>query len=607
MSATKQPTLNLPALIVTTIFSAFFYAGMEWIFFVTKPSALSLLSWFEKIRILFVTGGVIAIAALLILFLLLIPALRAKDETQRRLAYLACLAPAFVTAVNALILFDNFTYTVFKFGVATAEDYWRIPYFIGFILFLGWMARQTHIRAYKRRRPATFLVLGLLAVSILAILTVAFSRTDNVSASGETSTSAQTRPNILIIGGDGLSAAYLSAYGYAKETTPFLEKLAGESLVAENAFVNSSSTTASTTTILTSRYPMDMQVFRYPDILTGEDSFKHLPGILKAAGYQTVEIGAPSYVDAGKLNLLDGFDIVNNRSVDQPAADLLRKALGNSPPTQFITTVLGRAEERLLHIFFLRVMSNPFKEVNDPKSRMTDEQRVQQITDLLDSADRPLFIFAHFMDTHGPHFSSSQSAFSTGDSEEEWDKARYQDAILSFDGNVEKIYRHLEATGQLENTILVVYTDHGFMYTVTSRVPIIVRFPEEAHSGGRTNNLQVMDVPATLLDYLGMDQPAWMSGQSFLDAEAPARREIVSIVASSPKKIKPPFFQIKSVVFIVCQRSFELNVQENTFMVKNVTGHTAPCDERSLPLEEEIRAEIVAYLERYGYDVSSLK
>ncbi len=252
-------------------------------------------------------------------------------------------------------------------------------------------------------------------------------------------------------------------------------------------------------------------------------------------------------------------------------------------------------------------MSDPIKQVTDPKSRMTDEQRVQQIADLLASRERPLFIFAHFMDTHGPHFSSSQRVFSTGESDEEWDKARYEDALLSFDGSVEKIYRHLQESGQLENTILVVYTDHGFLYSVTARVPLLIRFPDQAHAGIRSNNLQVIDVPVTLLDYLGIEKPEWMSGLSFLDFEPPKMREIVSIVAGSPKKINPPFFQIKSVTFIVCHKFYSLNAQENKFVSGNIAGHTARCEPQLMPLNEEIRAEMIAYLERYGYDVSSLK
>ena len=607
MSATQKTRLNLPALIVTTILSAFFYAAMEWVFFVTKPSALSLLTLFEKARMPLVAGGVIALASLAALALLLVPALLAKDTTRRRLVYLACLVPAFLLSLNALILFDNFTYTVFKFGVATSTDNLRIPYLIGFLLFFAWTTRRIHVRAYKRKKPASIPTFGLLAVSLIAILTVSIPNGSNIFAFGPAAASAGKYPNILVIGGDGLSDTYLSLYGYSKETTPFLEKLATESLVAENAFVNDSSTTASTTSMLTGRYPTDVQVFRYPDVLSGEDSFKHLPAILKNHGYETVEIGTPDYVDADKLNLLEGFDIVNNRSLRNPAEDVLRNLLGNTSSTQFIINILSRAEDRLLHIFFIREMRTPIKEVEDPNARMTDQQRVQQIEDLLDQHDRPLFVFAHFMDTHGPHFSSSQHVFSTGESDQEWDKNQYKDAILSFDGSVEQIYRHLEESGQLENTILVVYTDHGYMYSVTSRIPIIIRFPEQSHTGTRENNLQVIDVSATLLDYLDIEQPAWMSGLSFLNFEAPARREIISIVAGSPKKIKPPFFQIKSVVFTVCQKYYSLNVQDNIFTVNNVAGHTAPCEPQSLPHDEDIRAEILAYLEKYGYDISSLR
>jgi len=606
MSVTKPTRLNLPALLIAITGNAFFYALMEWIFFVTKPSALSLLSPFEKGRIYFVTGGVITLTTLLFTLPFLVIALLAKDKAQQRLAWLVCIPVAFLASINALIIVDNFTYTVFKFGVATSDNYWRIPYTVGFLLFFIWTSRQTHRRLFKRRFAASSLTLSGVALTISLVLALTSPRTDNALAADSASASAQSYPNILIIGGDGLSATYLSAYGSPKETTPFLEKMAAESLFAENAFVNVSSTTASTTSMLTGRYPTDVQVFRYPDVLSGDDSFKHLPGILKAYGYHTVEVGAAHYVDAAKLNLLDGFDIVNGRSVSQPIADTLRKVLGNTPSTQFMATMLGRAEERLLHIFYIQSMSNAIKEVEDPNARDTDEQRVEQINQLFDQADRPLFIFAHFMDTHGPQFSYSEQVFSKDDSTRDWDVYHYQDAILTFDGNLEKIYNHLEETGKLENTIVVIYTDHGFMYTVHNRIPLIIRFPEQAHAGTRTSNLQVIDVPATLLDYLDISQPEWMSGDSFLTEETPAMREIISIVAGSPKKIKPPFFQIKSVVFTVCQKSYSFNVQENTFTSKLVTGHTAPCDPASLPTEEDIRARMIAYLEEHGYDVSTL-
>jgi arylsulfatase A-like enzyme len=324
----------------------------------------------------------------------------------------------------------------------------------------------------------------------------------------------------------------------------------------------------------------------------------------------TVEIGTPYYVDAEKLNLLDGFDIVNNQSLNLPALGLLRSVLGNTPSTYFIWTILERAGERLLHIFFIEEMQDPLAEVTDPSARLTDEERVDQIIDLLDQTDRPVFIFAHLMDTHGPNFSSSKgesSSESSVDNDAPWDMDLYADAIRSFDSHLEKIYTHLAQNGQLDNTILVIYTDHGLRYTVNQRIPIVIHFPNNAFAGSWENNIQVIDIPATLMDYLGIPNPAWMDGASLLKGEPPADREIISVVAGSPRKIAPPFYQIKTMQVIVCHKWYALNVQENTWTSGNVYRHTAKCEENLLPSEAEVRGKILDYLRTHGFDISSIQ
>ncbi len=608
---TQQTNRTWFALFDLTVFSAYFYAFMEWLFFVTKSSSLSILTPLEAGMVLAVTGGIMALLAILSLLVLSLPAWLVRNPTWRpRLQVLGYIVPALMFSVTALVMADNFTYTVFKFGIVTTQGVWRVLYALGFVLFAWWMLRFVRRTVQKDiKRYASFLALGLLAVSIGAILvTNHFQDASLGNFNTRYRQSSADRPNIIILGSDGLSASYLSAYGYTHETTPFLSQVAKSSLVAENAFPNASSTTASTTTALTGREPTTVQVFRYPDILNGKGSFEHLPGILKQYGYETVEIGTPYYVDAERLNLLDGFDIVNNQSLNQPALGLLRSILGNSPSTYFIWTIAERASERLLHIFFIEEMKNPLAEVTDPNARMTDEERVDQIIDLLDNANRPVFIFTHLMDTHGPAFSSHAKTFSSGSGEEaEWDKGLYQDAILSFDSHLKKIYNHLLQTGQLDNTVLVIYTDHGFMYAINQRIPIIMHFPNNEYTGTRENNAQIIDIPPTLLDYLGIAKPDWMTGTSLLKGEPPANREIISMEAGSPKKIAPPFYQIKNVQIIVCQKWYRLNVQENTWSSGGIYQHTSKCEDNLLPSDTEVRQEILDYLEKHGYDVSSLQ
>jgi arylsulfatase A-like enzyme len=607
----KRPARTWLALFNLTLFSAYFYAFMEWLFFVTKPSSLSILTVQDAGIVLAVTGGVVALLLIDSLVVLSLPAWLVRNSTWKpRLLILSYIVPALMLSITALIMLDNFTYTIFKFGIVSTGGLWRAFYALGFIVFF-WQALRFVSRTVEKRpkKPASFLALSLLTISIAAILTTGLSHDFNLGNFNARYRKASiSRPNIIILGSDGLSATYMSIYGYEQETTPFLSQMASVSLVAENAFPNASSTTASSTSVLTGKEPATVKVYRYPDVLTGRDSFEHLPGILRQYGYIAVEIGTPYYIDAKKLNLLDGFDVVNNQSLNLPALGLLRTVLGNSPSTYFIWTIIERASERLLHIFFIEDMRNPLAEVTDPKARMTDEEKVNQVIDLLDQADRPVFIFAHLMDTHGPTFSSSkQVPPSESDSGAAWDEDLYKDSIRSFDAHVEKIYEHLAQTGQLDNTILVIYTDHGFKYAVTHRIPIIIHFPKNEHAGSLKNNVQSIDIPVTLMDYLGIPSPAWMTGRSMLDGEPPPARHITSIVAGSPKKIAPPFYQIKIVQVIVCHKWYALNVQENTWNSGGIYKHTDKCNETLLPRNSEVRQEILDYLEKYGYDISSLR
>lgn len=591
----KQTTKQL---FIITILTAYFHAFIEWLFFATTPSTLSTLTFFESLTVFFITGGVISLFLCIPFLILTIPA--------RKFHTLTLLPAVLMLSVTALIMLDNFTYTLFKIGIVSTFGAWRIIYIIISILILYWIFRFiSRIQLWAHASTLTFILLG---ISAFSILTVYLSRDPALTPSITALQPSTNRPNIIVLGSDGLSASYLSAYGFKEDTTPFIKELMKDSLVAENAFPNASSTTGSTTSFLTGKEPAVVKVYRYPDILTAEDSFEHLPGILKGQGYYTVEIGTPTYVDALRINLVDGFDIINGRFIHQPMLDALRFVLGNSPSTYFIQLISQRASERLLHIFFIREMDNPIQQVHSPSARYTDTERVEEIFKLVDNATTPVFIFSHFMNTHGPHF-TADGATPSGESptDKEWDLNLYKEALRAFDKHVETIYNHLVETGQLDNTILIIYTDHGYRYVVNQRTPLIMHFPNSEHVGSRQNNIQVIDIPVTILDYLNITPPNWMTGTSILNDETPAMREIFSITGGSPKKIIPPFYQVKSVQIIVCQKWFSLNVQDNITKTGNITNHTAPCDIASLPSDDVLHQKILAYLEQHGYDTSTIK
>lgn len=605
ISASWHKLLNL------TVFSACFYAFMEWIFFVTKPSALSILAPLDSGLVLLVTAGFFTLLLVAVLFIVSVPYWLVKDSTWR-LSFLdtAHIIPALMLTVTALIMFDNFTYTVFKFGIVSTKTWQRGLYAFGLVLVLwGFFRYWRNVTRGNPSKYASALAIGLLIVSIVTIIySNVTSRSTFLDINAKGPSQSVTHPNIIILGSDGLTAAYLSAYGYWEETTPFLKTIMDISLVAENAFPNASSTTGSTTSVLTGKEPAVTKVYRYPDVLTGQDTIQHLPGILRQYGYKTVQVGTPYYVDAEKINLLNGFDIVNKQPVNLKFQNAFISILGNTPSAHFVGTLVERINERLRHIYFIEDMNDAVTEVNNPKIGMTDEERIDHIIDLLDNSQQPIFIFAHLMNTHGPHFGTNIHRFSNGtDLNAEWNKALYKDAILTFDSYIYRIYTHLEDTGQLDNTILLISTDHGYKYAVNHRIPLVIHFPENQYTRQIKSNVQTIDIPVTLLDYLGIAKPTWMTGLSLLEIDPPADREIVSIVGGSPRKVAPPFYQIKTVQFIICQRYYQLNVQEDIMRSGDLVGHTDKCEEAQIPSKEVVRQRIVDYLWNFGYDVSSIE
>jgi arylsulfatase A-like enzyme len=78
----------------------------------------------------------------------------------------------------------------------------------------------------------------------------------------------------------------------------------------------------------------------------------------------------------------------------------------------------------------------------------------------------------------------------------------YDDSILDLDAQLRQLAQYLIANDLYENTILVLYTDHGQQYTMVDRVPLLMRFPRGQHAGAIYASTQNLDIAPTLLDPL---------------------------------------------------------------------------------------------------------
>jgi len=114
--------------------------------------------------------------------------------------------------------------------------------------------------------------------------------------------------------------------------------------------------------------------------------------------------------------------------------------------------------------------------------------------------------------------------------------ARHYDNLAAADAWVGEILDRLAADGHAENTIVVLWSDHGeglprckrWPYDSGTNVPLVVRWPGEIDGGDVDDRLvSLHDLGPTMLDVCGLDVPPYVDGQSFL-GDATEREYVVS-------------------------------------------------------------------------------
>ena len=104
----------------------------------------------------------------------------------------------------------------------------------------------------------------------------------------------------------------------------------------------------------------------------------------------------------------------------------------------------------------------------------------------------------------------------------------YLGTIAGIDEGVGQVLDYLDEAGLTENTIVVYTSDQGFylgehgwfdkrfMYEESFRTPLLIRYPQEIKPGTVIDNLvQNLDFAPTFLDYVDIEAPAEMQGESF--------------------------------------------------------------------------------------------
>jgi hypothetical protein len=535
--------------------------------------------------------------------------------------------PAVILACSFLLLVDNFTHTVLHFGIRATEGMQRYAYVLLLAVLIIFSYKLLNDVKRKIIRPVVYssfviTVSGIILLSIV-IGFIAYGSSGRIiftkKGDGEF---IKNRPNILLLSSDGLNASNMSAYGYHRDTTPFLAGLTANALLCENAFSNAGTSGASIASMFTGKLPTQTGLVYPPEILKGEDAYQHLPGILRNHGYTNLDISIRHHADPADLNLRNSFDWANFREIDQYSISERLSSIFGQEPSYLLQRMNDRITGRLLHIFGIRQMEDPLAEVVKIKKRFRrDSDRIRTFFALIRNWPLPFFAHIHLLGTHGPEFFPKKRVFSEKATQDRyWMSDFYDDSILNFDKQVMEIVHGLRKRRMLHKTLIVIFSDHGQRFTVNSRLPLIFLFPNGEHKGRISVNAQNLDIAPTILDFLDIEPPVWMGGTSLISQEINPDRFIITV---DPKHVipeskderrkmdtrtsTPPFYSIRTVGIIFRHKFYELDVNESLVTISNIEGHTAPCDEADLPDPEWVGQMIINHLTDTGYETSSIR
>jgi arylsulfatase A-like enzyme len=352
-----------------------------------------------------------------------------------------------------------------------------------------------------RYAAALCLVLGLLAC-----------REDG--ATQERPAAAPGAPNIVLIVVDTLRADHLSLYGYPRPTSPNLDRIAERAAVFDQAFSLISHTLPAHVTLMTGIHPIGHKVlsngWRY------EGPFPTLAERLREAGYATagfvsgLPLDAESGMARGFETWRDTRDWRGRRRGKIPGTDVTRAA----------TRWLERGDSEPIFLFL------HYYDVHPPYTRADGAEFPFEVDATLRSALQARGVAAAPMD------SISYAPVTLDDRELELLEAinAYDNEIRHVDSMIQEVLDALAERGMLENTWLVVTSDHGeglgehgyyqhglFLYEEQLHVPLLVRNFGEGEAGRRVASpVSLLDVSATLLDIAGLPPAAPRHGESLL-------------------------------------------------------------------------------------------
>jgi arylsulfatase A-like enzyme len=342
------------------------------------------------------------------------------------------------------------------------------------------------------------------------------------------------QPNIVVIVLDAVRRDHTSVYDYERPTTPNLEAIAKTGTVYKNAFANSNWTGTSHGTLFTGRMPSDTGVHGGNQELP--DQHPTLPEKLTTAGYRTYGMSAGAHIRSER-GYERGFQTFKETYRIRPSNDVFSGLINDSAiRRQTLYSILNGSDEKTLFKFeslknwidggerpffaFINVKTahHPYNPPRPHKSRFCPKLR------------RPRYQFME--ELFGDEYSERQFLEGTNwdrlqqlshqypvisgefePTQEEWDiiQSWYDGAIHYLDRRIGEFVDWLESRGELNNTHLIITSDHGEyfgehglekhyygLYEPVLHIPLIISGPDTGEGNSISSIVSLADLYPTV-------------------------------------------------------------------------------------------------------------
>jgi arylsulfatase A-like enzyme len=360
----------------------------------------------------------------------------------------------------------------------------------------------------------------IISISIILITTALLTYTLNYGNANEADSTPP--PNIILIVIDTLRADHLGCYGYEKNTSPNIDRFAGESTFYRNAYAQAPYTLPSHASLFTSLYPS-----QHWAVQTLAEEHITMAEILKEQGYSTYAITGGGLVSE-RFGLLQGFDSIEynkdrgfislDKEIHAKILDTLT-LIKNVKQPFFLFLHSYQVHEPYFHpeeydIFFEGEYNGKITGsfLKDMKEQAKDDiEGLENLKTLL-----PL------------------RYFEIPDEDRLRVISLYDQGILYADSELQIMFDALKEAGLYDEALIVLTSDHGdeffehggwqhghTLYNEMIKIPLIVKYPEFLGQKPAEYDFtaRLIDVLPTTLDVIKAKVDYHFEGQSLISGK----------------------------------------------------------------------------------------